>query len=724
MEDTVSPPSSPFHGYTEEEVRSVSISVGLSKPTVFVYDDVEVEYVLLSEKEAKEKEELYQQQDWSGVEEQVEKKTVPWTYMSGKAPLLSGTKSRIKVNIIDKYPTSDMAFSHLPKTESVLLCMFQHLLEDEGREQNSNPLTVSTKASIKRSAQKTTPIIKSVWLHHFSDVLITDQGTKMIVDDRKITEKLVQLFEELKTVDKESRWAERKDTENVIRKRKAFKDKLNVPFDICLQKAEAKIKDSGILSWQEDVEHLRNQLLPDQIGTVIGLDTRQIKLDRRKEDREKRLEAAKEKSDKVVEAMKGVKVDDEEGDSMDTSEVNSNDPLFVDSRARSKRRNSKLNVMGPISLSSMARGISERDCAIIAANVVKACNINVEDTNISVGSSHYHRQKTRVLVAKDVRENLKIPEHCSLHVDGKMVKYKGSHENINRQAIVINNIGEEKFERVIGAPASVNGTGRAEAEAVKEVLQKFCIQCEICSISFDTTATNTSADIGCVLILEQYIGRPVLWCACRHHCYELQAKQANLVLFGKTTGVGVETFHKLARDWAKLDVSLDHLTTIDRNCMPGWMLHLTDEVLEWGLKALEENKYYRSDYKELLELTVVYLGGSVKGFRFRLPGPDHHARFMSKAIYWIKIKLLENSFSLPVDIKKKETEQGQKLKVTEMANYLALFYVRYWFKCPLTTMAARHDLELNCLYYKYSEINELLAENVGFKLNENKELNM
>ena len=180
--DPVSPPSSPFHGYTEEEVRSVSISVGLSKPTVFVYDDVEVEYVLLSEKEAKEKEELYQQQDWSGVEEQVEKKTVPWTYMSGKAPLLSGTKSRIKMNIIDKYPTSDMAFSHLPKTESVLLCMFQHLLEDEGREQNSNPLTVSTIASIKRSAKKTTPIIKSVWLHHFSDVLINHKETKMIVE--------------------------------------------------------------------------------------------------------------------------------------------------------------------------------------------------------------------------------------------------------------------------------------------------------------------------------------------------------------------------------------------------------------------------------------------------------------------------------------------------------------------------------------------------------------
>ena len=60
--------------------------------------------------------------------------------------------------------------------------MFQYLLEDEGREQNSNPLTVSTIASIKRSAKKTTPIIKSVWLHHFSDVLINHKETKMIVE--------------------------------------------------------------------------------------------------------------------------------------------------------------------------------------------------------------------------------------------------------------------------------------------------------------------------------------------------------------------------------------------------------------------------------------------------------------------------------------------------------------------------------------------------------------
>ena len=51
-------------------MKSVTISGGLAKPTVFMYDGVEfVEYVLLGDEEAKEKEELYQHQEWSGVEE-------------------------------------------------------------------------------------------------------------------------------------------------------------------------------------------------------------------------------------------------------------------------------------------------------------------------------------------------------------------------------------------------------------------------------------------------------------------------------------------------------------------------------------------------------------------------------------------------------------------------------------------------------------------------------
>ena len=58
----------------------------------------------------------------------------------------------------------------------------------------------------------------------------------------------------------------------------------------------------------------------------------------------------------------------------------------------------------------------------------------------------------------------------------------------------------------------------------------------------------------------------------------------------------------------------------------------------------------RGDYKEFLELAKVFLGGSVgrkKGYTYtiQVPGADHHARWMSKAIYILKLRLLLHQFS-------------------------------------------------------------------------------
>lgn len=49
---------------------------------------------------------------------------------------------------------------------------------------------------------------------------------------------------------------------------------------------------------------------------------------------------------------------------------------------------------------------------------------------------------------------------------------------------------------------------------------------------------------------------------------------------------------------------------------------LADSVIEWGTVILEEDTFPRSDYKELLELTLVYLGGVgvVPPFSLHRPG--------------------------------------------------------------------------------------------------------
>ena len=47
---------------------------------------------------------------------------------------------------------------------------------------------------------------------------------------------------------------------------------------------------------------------------------------------------------------------------------------------------------------------------------------------------------------------------------------------------------------------------------------------------------------------------------------------------------------------------------------------IADSVGAWGFKVYEEETFPREDYRELLELTLVYLGVPVFPLAFRKPG--------------------------------------------------------------------------------------------------------
>ena len=84
----------------------------------------------------------------------------------------------------------------------------------------------------------------------------------------------------------------------------------------------------------------------------------------------------------------------------------------------------------------------------------------------------------------------------------------------------------------------------------------------------------------------------------------------------------------------------DHWKFIDRSQFESGDSHphvrpLLDHVnKEWFQCTLINHKGLRDDYRELLELAVIFLGQvPPRGVRFLAPGPMHHARWMSKAIY-------------------------------------------------------------------------------------------
>lgn len=193
--------------------------------------------------------------------------------------------------------------------------------------------------------------------------------------------------------------------------------------------------------------------------------------------------------------------------------------------------------------------------------------------------------------------------------------------------------------------------------------------------------------------MEDWIGAPILWLACRRHVGELHVARAVEAATGATKDPGMQLFRRLKAEWKEIQIDYEDLVKFDYNSVAPHLQGIAKNVLTWGLKELEKGTFPRDDYKELLELVIISLGGEVEGFTFKLPGPDHHARWMSKCIYCIKLRLLCKVFNMTAE---------ENLQVEQITEFVILFYAKYWFMTPLACCSARNDLEFmsNILAYR------------------------
>ncbi|GBP26469.1 hypothetical protein EVAR_85971_1 [Eumeta japonica] len=84
-------------------------------------------------------------------------------------------------------------------------------------------------------------------------------------------------------------------------------------------------------------------------------------------------------------------------------------------------------------------------------------------------------------------------------------------------------------------------------------------------------------------------------------------------------------------------------------------------ILEWGLS----DKYQpRNDYKELVSLTIIYLGGvPEKRTLFRMPAGLHRVRWMAKAMYCLKIFLFGHQFKMTKEEEKGLVERATRSRI-------------------------------------------------------------
>lgn len=109
-----------------------------------------------------------------------------------------------------------------------------------------------------------------------------------------------------------------------------------------------------------------------------------------------------------------------------------------------------------------------------------------------------------------------------------------------------------------------------------------------------------------------------------------------------------------------------------------------------------------------MELAFIFLGGiPPRGIRFKTPGAVHHARWLAKAIYCLKIFLFKDQFHL----------QPRELNgLRHICIFIVLFYVKSWFTAPSAIKAPKHDLELLQNLIKYKKINADVSNAASLKL--------
>ncbi|XP_015124642.1 uncharacterized protein LOC107046530 isoform X2 [Diachasma alloeum] len=328
--------------------------------------------------------------------------------------------------------------------------------------------------------------------------------------------------------------------------------------------------------------------------------------------------------------------------------------------------------------------LSDRMAARVLAAILIAIGITLEEVHLSPDTLRRNRRKQRKFLDSKIRENFKDrPSHIlTIHWDGKQLSaLEDKLKKVDRLPVLVTG---HSWNQLLGIARLEKGSGELQAKAVYEYLKEWGIVDEICAMVFDTTASNTGSVSGACVLLEKFRGRDLLYLACRHHVFELLLKTAFESLMESTTGPDVSIFRRFQGSWKSMNQE-EFSPGVEDNVVKQALQQNMEDDLTFAQEQLKKGNI-RNDYREFLELVVLFLGGKLaKGYRFRALGPIHHARWMAKAIYSLKIFLFREQFCL---------KPAEKSGLRYMCIFIIRLYQKAWFTAPNPVTAPNNDLIL------------------------------
>ena len=269
--------------------------------------------------------------------------------------------------------------------------------------------------------------------------------------------------------------------------------------------------------------------------------------------------------------------------------------------------------------------LSDRNAIHVISSVADALGHDLK--NLVINRTSLQRLRTKLREEKAVYIKNAFPnfsmENVVLHWDGKMLSDMLRRKVTERIAVLITNLNAEKF---LGAPQLENSTGGSLANALYEVVNDWNLNDNIKAFCCDTTPVNMGHISGAATLLEQSLGRDILFLPCRHHIRELPLRAAFEEKIPGTTGPDVTMFRRFKDSWEALDKK-SYKPGFDNPTLQSHLDKKKNDIYKFTVEMLKD-KSLRGDYKELLQLTQVFLGYTPQQYEFKYPGAMHHARYV------------------------------------------------------------------------------------------------
>ena len=189
------------------------------------------------------------------------------------------------------------------------------------------------------------------------------------------------------------------------------------------------------------------------------------------------------------------------------------------------------------------------------------------------------------------------------------------------------------------------------------------------------------------------MGRELLCLACHHHVMELILSKVFTVCCGPSSAPGIPIFKRFQDVWAGIVHNNYHSLDLQDGCED-----FQQSTLQFLAQTLSSNRQIRDDYQELIELTMVILGSPPQAIHWRAPGPVHHARWMAKLLYAMKIILFRDQRDVF------QLTKGEETRLQRFVQFGALLYSKSWTKAPLAAEAPAGDLQLWKDLKKYEQV--------------------